>query len=87
MVRSLSDLQGYLAITTWVALILGFAVNPAFFLLGMIAFLGAAGLWTVETIKNKVSIWTIVWVWAIPVVLITFFGWAIMILPNTEEIK
>ena len=52
-----------LVVLTWVCIALGFFVNPAFFLLGVIIFLIVAVWWTVLALKQKMDWKTIFIVW------------------------
>ena len=70
-----------LVILTWVCIALGFFVNPAFFLLGVIIFLLVAVWWTVLALKQKMDWKTIFIVWAIPIILFLAFGFAVMFFP------
>ena len=74
--------MGYLAIATWVCLGLGFLIDPTFFLLGAIAFLGAASWWTALAVQENVDVKTIFIVWGVPIILLLVFGFAFMWLPQ-----
>jgi hypothetical protein len=74
--------MGYLAIATWVCLALGFLVDPTFFLLGLVAFIGAAGWWTSLALQENVDAKTIAITWGVPVILFLAFGFAFMYLPQ-----
>jgi len=74
-----------LVVLTWVCIALGFFVNPAFFLLGVIIFLIVAVWWTVLALKQKMDWKTIFIVWSIPIILFLAFGFAIMYLPLLPE--
>ena len=73
---------GKIALGTWIAIALGFFVNPAFFLLGLLLFVVAAGAWTGYAIQEKVHWQTIALVWLVPIGMITFLGFALMFLPQ-----
>ena len=74
--------MGYLAIATWVCLALGFLVDPTFFLLGLVAFISAAGWWTSLAVNEGVDWKTIAITWGVPTILFLGFGFAFMYLPQ-----
>ena len=75
----------YFVLSTWVFALLGWFVNPLFFVAGMTAFIIAAIIWTVGAVKNKASPATIAMVWGIPIVMGLLLGVALMWLPPTEQ--
>lgn len=70
---------------TWICLALGFTIDPTFFLIGAALFLVAATIWTVTAVQVGTVNWaTIITVWALPIVLFSFFGFAFMYMPAIE---
>ena len=77
-------------LSTWLFLGLGFLIDPSFFALGFMVFVVVGILWTVQAIRDKVPLHTFLWVWGLPIVMISVLGFAVMWLPelpseNKEE--
>ena len=72
-------LMDYAVISTWVFAGLGFFINPAFFLVGMLMFLIVASYWTVRALYEGMGVLNVIGAWAIPVLMVMFLGFAVML--------
>ena len=72
------------ALTTWVSLLLGFVLSPAFFLVGIAAFMVALLLWTVLAIQDEEYIKAAL-VWGVGVAMIVLLGFAFVWLPSLKS--
>jgi nucleoside recognition membrane protein YjiH len=80
-------LMNYAAIGTWIAIALGFLVNPMFFVIGLALFVVAAIMWTAQAFEQGVNPHQILTVWAIPLGMMFVLGFAVMFLPTLPSEK
>ena len=66
----LSDAQNWMVIITWISIIVGFLLNPAWFGVGIFFFVLAMIVWSYRAYKSGYDRVNMLGVWLIPTVMV-----------------
>ena len=79
---TLDKTLSYSSMATWICVLMGFLVNPIFFLIGLVFFMIAGGVWSYTS--NRSIGEKILWI-GVPIVALFFLGFTLMVLPEDRE--